>query len=276
MSKDLNTTEIDDGVILPEDGIIDKSYVQEQLARVDLFSASMLAYGRGKIFFLARNNLGSQAYEQLVQDVGFSLDSANDYVTYLELKPVIEAIRSKYYIALSLAASKVIPSSIEEALAICDIVVAKYGKITRDNIVKAIETTGQSVKKMSDAAISVETLKKKALHDWMLNEHGLSDDDIYQASQLHPEGLKEFSEKMTQAYFLLEDWKVFYNIIAPAVKESDNSKALRFLSDMQDASGSIEEYLAAEQANQKLIALKSTFEQEVYPKISFDKETSDA
>lgn len=272
MSKELNTTEIDDGVVLPENGIIDKAYVLEQLARIDMFSASMIAYGRGKVFFLARTNLGSSAYEQLVQEVGYSVDSAADYIKYLELRPVIEAIRSKYYVALSLAASKVIPESVEDALAICDIVVAKYGKITKENIVKAIETAGGTVKKMSASSIEVEKMKKKALHDWLLDEHGMSDDDIYQASQLKPEGLKEFTTKMAQAYFLIEDWKVVYDIIAPAIKDSDNMKALRFLSDMNDASKSIMEYLAAEQANQKLIALKAQFENEVYPKLQFAAE----
>ena len=273
MSKELNTTEIDDGVILPEDGIIDKAYVLEQLSRIDMFSASMIAYGRGKVFFLARTNLGSSAYEQLVQEVGYSVDSAEDYIRYLELRPVIEAIRHKYYVALSLAASKVIPEAVEDALAICDIVVAKYGKITKDNIVKAIESTGQSVKKMSVSSIEVERLKKKALNEWLLDEHGMSEDDIYQASQLHPEGLKEFTTKMAQAYFLLEDWNTFYTIIAKPVQESNDMKALRFLSDINDASGSIEEYLAAEQANQKLATLKATFENEVYPTINFTKES---
>ena len=274
MSKELNTNEIDDGVILPEDGIITKEYVLEQLSRIDMFSASMIAYGRGKVFFLARTNLGSSAYEELVRDVGYSVDSADDYIKYLELRPVIEAIRSKYYVALSLAGSKVIPESVDEALAICDIVVAKYGKITKDNIVKAIESTGATVKKMSVSSIEIERMKKKALNEWLLDEHAMSEDDIYQASQLHPEGLKEFTSKMSQAYFLLEYWKEFYDIIAPAVRASDNMKALRFLADMNDASGSITEYLAAEQANQKLTALKEQFEQEVYPKINFDKEVA--
>ena len=272
MSNELNTAEIDDGVVLPENGIIDKAYVLEQLSRIDMFSASMIAYGRGKVFFLARTNLGTSAYEQLVQEVGYSVDSAEDYIKYLELRPVIEAIRSKYYVALSLAASKVIPDSVEDALAICDIVVAKYGKITKDNIVKAIETTGGTVKKMSASSIEIEKLKKKALYDWLYDEYVMTEEDIREASQLHPEGLKEYTTKMAQAYFLLEDWKIFYDIIAGPVKDSGNMKALRFLSDMNDASGSIEEYLVAEQAHQKLIALKEVFENEVYPKMNFDKE----
>ena len=273
MSKETVRTET--GVVLPDDNVIDVEWAKEQLSRVDLFSASLLNYGRGEVMFMLQNNLPAVAYEQAINELGYTVETANTYIGYLQKRPVIEAIREKYYTALSLSAAELMPEAIEEALALCDICVAKYGKLTAANITKALEASGQSVKKMSDAAISVEKQKKEALHEWLLDEHGMSDDDIYQAGQLHPEGLKEFTEKMAQAYFLLEDWKTFYDIIAPAIKASENSKALRFLSDMNDASASIQEYLDAEQANQRLVALKEEFEAEVYPKLSFDKETAD-
>jgi hypothetical protein len=272
MSKETVKTET--GVVLPDDNVINVEWAREQLSRVDLFSASLLAYGRGEVMFMLQNNLPATAFEEAINELGYSVETANTYISYLQKRAVIEAIREKYYVALSLSAAEYIPDSIEDALAICDITVAKYGKLTADNIKKALESTGQSIKKMSDAAISVEKMKKKALNDWLLDEHAMSEDDIYQASQLHPEGLKEFTEKMSQAFFLLEDWKAFYDIIAPAIKSSDDSKALRFLSDLNDASGSIIEYLDAEQANQKLTALKDEFEAEVYPKLSFEKEVA--
>ena len=267
--------EVETGVVLPDSGVIDIEWAKKQLARVDLFSASLLAYGRGEIFFMLQTNLTQPEYQSAAKELGFSAEHAQTYINYLQKRPVIEAIREKYYVALSLAASEYIPEAVEDALAICDIVVAKYGKITADNIKKALEDTGASVKKMSNAAITVEKLKKKALHDWLLEEYQMSDDDILQASKPHPEGLKEFTEKMAQAYFLLEDWNEFYNIIAPAVKASNNMEALRFLSDMQDASASILEYLKAEKANTNLIKLKEKFENEIYPQLNFEEETNE-
>ena len=269
---DTKKVEIETGVILPDSGVIDIEWAKKQLARVDLFSASLLAYGRGEIFFMLQTNLTQSDYQEAVKALGFSTEHAQTYINYLQKRPVIEAIREKYYVALSLAASENIPETIEDALAICDIVVAKYGKITADNIKKALEDTGSTVKKMSNAAISIEKRKKEALHNWLLEEYQLSDDDILQASILHPEGLKEFTEKMTQAYYLLKDWNIFYNIIAPAVKQSDNPIALRFLSDLQDATPSMYEYLEAEKAHAKLSRLKDKFENEIYPQLNFEEE----
>ena len=268
------STESATGVILPEDNIITTEWAKEQLSRVDVFSQELLNYGRGEIFFMLQTNLSAGGFEQSINDLGYTVETANTYISYLQKRTVLEAIKAKFYVALSLSAAEYIPDSIEEAMALLDVCLAKFGKPTADNLKKASEATGKTIKKMSNSAISVEAMKKKALNEWLLDEHGMSEDDIYQASQLHPEGLKEFTSKMSQAYFLLEDWKEFYDIIAPTVKASDNMKALRFLADMNDASGSIEEYLAAEQANQKLTALKEQFDSEVYPKINFDKEVA--
>jgi hypothetical protein len=271
MSK--NGKNVETGVTLPENNIIDVEWARKALANVDLFSASLLAYGRGEVMFMLKTNLSEQSYLQALSDLLYTAETAETYIVYLQKRAIIEAIRDKYYIALSVSAAQIIPDSVDDALAICDIVVAKYGKITFDNIKKALESTGKSVQKMSDAAISVEVMKKKALHEWLLDEYGLSDDDIYSAQRLHPEGRTEFTEKMAQAYFLLEDWAAFYKIIADAVHDSNNMKALRFLSDINDASASIQEYLKAEAANRRLIELKLKFDSEIYPELSFTAAT---
>jgi len=260
------------GVILPENNIIDTNWAREQLSRVDLFSAELMAYGRAEVLFMLQTNLSTSGFEQSLKDLGYSLETANTYISYLQKRPILEAIKAKFYVALSLSAAEYIPDSIEDTMALLDVCLAKFGKPTAENLKKAAETTGTLPKKMSDAAISVEAMRKKALHEWLLSEHGLSDDDIYTASLLHPEGLKEFTEKMAQAYSLLGDWKEFYGIIADAIHDSNNMKALRFLSDMNDASGSILEFLKAEKANRQLIALKQQFDTEIYPEIQFAAE----
>lgn len=262
------------GVILPEDHIITTEWAREQLSRVDLFSQELLNYGKGEVFFMLQTNLSPSGFEQTVSELGYTIETCNTYISYLQKRVVLEAIKAKFYVALSLSAAEYIPDNIDDAMALMDVCLAKFGKPTADNLKKAGETTGTLPKKMSDAAISVEALKKKALHDWLLSEHNLSDDDIYEAQKLHPEGLKEFTEKMCQAYFRLENWKDFYSIIAEPVHASENMKALRFLSDIQDASKSIEEYLAAEARHKKLASLKELFDSEVYPEISFLSESA--
>jgi len=260
------------GVILPEDNLINTAWAKEQLGRVDLFSQELLNYGKGEIFFMLQTNLSTGGFEQSINDLDYTVETAVKYISYLQKRSVLDAIKAKYYVALSLSAAEYIPDSVEDAIALADVCLAKFGKLTADNLKKAAETTGVLPKKMSDAAISVEAMKKKALNEWLLSEHSLSDDDVLQASTINTTGRAEYLEKMLQAYSLLEGWKAFYNIIAKSVHDSGNSKALRFLSDVSDASKSIEEFLASEAANTNLMSLKETFVNEVYPSISYNAE----
>lgn len=263
-------TESATGVILPENNIIDTEWAKEQLSRVDVFSQELLNYGRGEIFFMLQSNLSPAGFEQSINDLGYTVETANTYISYLQKRVVLEEIKAKFYVALSLSAAEYIPDSVEDAMALMDVCLAKFGKPTADNLKKAAETTGTLPKKMSDAAISVEAMKKKALYEWLLSEHSLSEDDIHQASTINTAGKTEFLEKMLQAYSLLEDWKTFYDIIAKPVHDSENMKALRFLSDIQDASASIQDFLKSEKAHLELVRLKEIFSNEVYPELSFE------
>lgn len=261
---------IETGVTLPESGIIDVAWMTEMLEKVNIFSQELMNYGKGEVFFMAFTNLSTDGYEQAITDLGYTVETSNKYIDYLQKRLVLEAIKSKFYTAISLSGAEFIPDDIQSALSLCDICVAKYGKLTAENLRKASVDSGTLPKKMSDAAITVEALKKKSLNEWLLNEHNMSEDDIHQASKIHTEGKAEYLEKMLQAYSLLENWKDFYDLIAAPVHASDNIQAQRFLADMQDASVSIVEYLASEQAFLKLTALKETFANEIYPKISYE------
>lgn len=257
------------GVILPEDNIINTAWAQEQLSRVDVFSQELLNYGRGEIFFMLQTNLSPGGFEQSISDLGYTVETANTYISYLQKRVVLEAIKAKFYVALSLSAAFYIPDNVEDAMALLDVCLAKFGKPTADNLKKAAETTGTLPKKMSDAAIGVEAMKKKALLDWLLSEHQLSPDDVLQAGSINTAGRTEFLEKMLQAHSLLGDWQPFYKIIAKPIHDSNDMKALRFLADMNDASASISEFLKSEAAYNKLNALKDTFNNEVYPELNF-------
>jgi len=258
------------GVVLPDNGIIDTAWAKEQLSRVDVFSQELLNYGRGEIMFMLQTNLSPDGFKQSIEDLDYSVETALVYISYLQKRSVLEAIKDKYYTALSLSAAEYIPDSIEDALALCDVCIAKYGKLTADNLKKASEDTGVAIKKMSDAAIGIEAAKKKALNKWLKDEHKMSESDILDAQRLHPEGRIEFAEKMVAAFDRLEDWQEFYTIIAKTVHDSDNMKALRFLADINDASASIEEFLTAEKAHSNLNALKQTFEDTVYPELAYE------
>jgi len=227
-----------------------------------MFSTELLNYGKGEVFYMLRSNLSTSGYEQSIAELNYTVETAETYISYLQKR-----------VALSLSATEYLPDSIEDGLALLDICVAKYGKPTADNLRRAAEDNGTAVKKMSASAITVEALKKKALHEWLLEEHQLSDDDIYQASRLSSEGKSEFLEKMLQAYSLLEDWQAFYKEVAPVIMESTNTRNQRFLSDLNDASGSIIEYLQKEKAFNELNEYKEVFANEIYPKLSFDAET---
>jgi len=259
------------GVILPENGIVDIDWAKDQLSRVDVFSQELLNYGRGEIFFMLQTNLSQQGFEQAIQDLNYTTETALTYISYLQKKPVLEAIKERLYVALSLSAAEYVPDNIDDAMALLDVCIAKFGKPTADNLKKAAETTGKLPKKMSEAAISVEAAKKQALYDWLKSEHNMSESDILDAQRLHPEGKQEFLEKMLEAYSRLEDWNVFYTVIAETVHKNDDMKALRFLADINDASASIEEFLKAESAYQQLTALKAKFDNEVYPKLNFEQ-----
>jgi len=261
--------EAETGVLLPDSGIINLEWAKEQLSRVDLFSASLLAYGRGEILYMLQTHLSATAYEQAVRELGFSVENSAVYIQYLQKRPVIEAIREKYYVALSLSASEYIPDATEDALAICDITVAKYGKLTADNIKKALVDTGTSIKKIGAAAITVEKNKRDLFLKWLKEEHKMTESDVLDASKLLPESKTIFLEKSIAAFDRLGDWNVFYSIIAKSVHDSDDMKALRFLADLNDAAPSMEEFLAAEESHAKLNTLKETFDNTIYPALSF-------
>ena len=155
------------GVILPEDGIINTEWAKDQLSRVDVFSQELLNYGRGEVFFMLQTNLSSEAFEQSVKDLEYSVATAMTYISYLQKRPILEAIKEKLYVALSLSAAEYIPDSIEDAMALIDVCIAKFGKPTADNLKKAAETTGTLPKKMSEAAIGIEAHIKQELHKWV-------------------------------------------------------------------------------------------------------------
>lgn len=268
--------EVDTGVLLPEDGIVDVTWARKQLERSDAFSKELMYFGKGSVFFLLQTNLSIEGFEQAVRSLEYSVEQAELYISYLQKRPVLTAIKNKYYVALALSAAEFIPNSIDEALALCDITVAKYGALTAKNLEKALGDTGKSIKKMSEAAISVEAMKKKAFHEWALSEYGLSDDDILNAQRVDTSGKSEYLEKSLQAFSLLGDWKTFYAIIAEPVHASGDTKALRFLADINDAAASIQEFLAIEAANHNLIQIKEKFNSEVYPELSFKASKEDA
>jgi len=264
--------EIDTGVALPDDGVIDITWAQEQLESISMFSQELLAFGRGKVFFMLQSNLSDDGYAQSIKDLGYTVETAATYISYLQKRTILEAIKAKFYVALSLSAAEYLPDDIEDAMALMDVCAVKYGKPTAENLKKAAEATGVAVKKMSDSLITVEAMKKKALAEWLKEEYGMTESDIIDAQKLKPEGRVEFMEKMTDAYDRLEDFMPFYNIVAEAVHKSENIVALRFLADIRDASGSMLEFLAAERANNKLTRLKQMFENEVYPKLQVSEE----
>jgi len=268
----MSTKEIDTGVLLPEDGTaVDTDWARDQLERTDAFSKELMFFGKGSVFFLLKTNLSPDGYAQSVADLGYAVETANLYISYLQKRPVLEAIKAKFYVAISLSASEYIPDAEDDAMALLDVCVAKYGKFTADNLRKAAEDTGTLPKKMSSAAISVEAMKKKALHDWLADTFDMSEDDIYQAAKVSTEGRTEFTEKMADAFDRIEDWEVFYKVIATVVHKSENIAALRFLADFRDAAPSMAEYLASEKANHLLTARIEKFENEVYPELSFQE-----
>ena len=266
MSKEIET-----GVELPESGIIDTNWAKEQLERVNIWSQELMSYGRGQVFNMLKISLSADGYKQSVEDLGYAVATAETYINYLELRPVLEAIKDKYFVAISLSASEYIPNDIEEALALCDIAIAKRYGLTADGLKKAAESTGALPKKMSNATITAEANKKKAFTAWLKDSHNMSDSDIMDAQHLKTEGKTEFNEKMIAAFERLGTWKIFYTIIAEPVHNSGSDKALRFLSDMNDAAASIEEFLQSEAAYNNFKELKNTFESTVYPEILYQE-----
>jgi len=268
---DITQHEIDTGVTLPDDGIVDIQWASAQLSRTDAFSTELLNYGRGKVFFLLQESLGTQGFEQAVSELKYTVETALTYIAYLQKKPLLDAIKKKYYVALSLSAAKVIPDTVEETLALCDVCTAKYGKLTADNLTKAAQDTGMGHKKMSDSAVGIEAMKKKALHEWLKESYQMTDADISSYNTLKPEGLVEFTEKMANAFDRLDGFDQFYDCIVDTVFDVGHPNTVRFLADLKDAASSIEEFLTAEKHHSLLVERKEKFEQEVYPEIQLAK-----
>lgn len=82
MSK--NEKNVETGVTLPENNIIDVEWARRALANVDLFSASLLAYGRGEVMFMLKTNLSEQSYLQALSDLSYTAETAETYIVYLQ------------------------------------------------------------------------------------------------------------------------------------------------------------------------------------------------
>jgi len=255
------------GVILPDNGTIDVAWAKEQLGRVDLFSQELLNYGKGEIFFTLETNQSQLVFDASIKELGYTVETAKKYISYLQKKVILESIKDIYYVALSLSAAEVIPDAKEDALALCSVCVAKYGKLTVDNLIKAAADTGMGIKKMSDSARSIDALKKEALKTWLKETFRMTEESILNAGSINVQGKQEFLEGALNAYDRLEDWTTFYKIVADIVFASENKHAIRFLADMQDISGSIEEFIESEKAYRLLMQRVEKFEEEVYPKI---------
>jgi len=268
----LSTKEIDTGVVLPEDGIVNVDWARVQLERTDAFSKELMYYGKGSVFFLLQTDLSQEGFEQAVRELNYTVETALVYINYLQMRPILTAIKAKYYVALSLSATEFIPDNIEEALALCDVCVANYGKFTKENLKKAAEATGTIPKKLSEAAINIESVKKKALYTWLLENYNLTEEDIHNAQKPRNEGKNEFTEKMIQAFFNLGEWHKFYKLIAETVHNNGSKKELKFLADLNDAAKSMEEFIKAEKAHKHLNDLKTKFDNEVYPELNYELE----
>lgn len=260
-------TDVTTGVVLPEDGTVNVAWAKEQLGRVDLFSTELLNYGKGEIFFTLETNQTSAVFEKSIKELGYTVETAKKYISYLQKKPALEAIKGRFYVALALSAATVLPDSIEDALALCDVCAAKYGRLTAENLVKAAADTGMGHKKMSDSARSIDALKKEALNTWLIETFGMTAESIQNAQTVNTDGKTEFLEGALNAYDRLVHWESFYRIISDVVFESEDKQAIRFLADMQDISGSIEEFIDSEKAHRLLTQRIEKFENEVYPKI---------
>ena len=88
-------TEIDTGVELPESGTVNTSWARNQLDRTDAFSKELMYYGKGSIFFLLQTSLSESSYKQSVKDLDYTVETAAVYINYLQLRPVLEAIKDK-------------------------------------------------------------------------------------------------------------------------------------------------------------------------------------
>ena len=264
MEKELET-----GIILPQDGVVNVEWMKEQLSRADLFSTQLLNYARGQVFLMAEINLGPGGFEAACKELDYTVETAKTYISYLQKRIVLEAILNKFYTPLSLSAAEVIPDTVEDALALCDICVARYGKLTFKNLQKAIDDSGLGHKKMSNSAVGIEAMKKTALHEWLSAAFDMTEEQIIDAGRLRPEGKIEFTEKMANAFDRLEDFTEFIDIIELPIHNSENKESLRFLADLVDAAASMKEFLASEHAYRLLQDRKEQFEQEVYPEIQF-------
>ena len=258
-------TESATGVVLPDDNVIDAAWAKEQLSRVDVFSQELLNFGRGEIFFMLQTNLSASDFELAIEEIGYTVPTAIVYISYLQKRSVLEAIKAKYFVALSLSAAEYIPDNVEDALALMDVCAIKFGKPTEDNLRKAAEATGTVPKKVSDATFGIEAAKKEALKQWLYAQHDITEEAQLDAQILRPEGRLEFNEKMLAAFDRLEDWTSFHKAVVKAVVATQDTKLIRFLSDFNDAAPALEEFIRREAAHHNYVTLKAQFENEVYP-----------
>jgi hypothetical protein len=262
--------EIVTGVVLPSDNIIDLNWAIKQMENVSLFSSQLTAYGRGEVLFLCKTHMSTSEYAKTLDELGYAKETADKYISYLNKREIIEAIKEKYHAALSVGAAMLIPDDMEDALALADICVGKFGKLTEENLNKALKAVGKEVKKTTSNLTTLETAKREAFLAWLYAQYDMTEEEAIEATILKPEGKQEFIYIMEDAVVALVDWKEFYNIIVPAIKKANNPKAVRFVSDLNAAIPSLMESMEAEHAYELFKERKQYFYNEVYPALELE------
>jgi len=263
-------TEIVTGVVMPTDNIVDINWAKAQLERVDIFSAELMNYGKAEIFFLCKTHMSKSEYVTTLGELGYKAETAETYISYLNKREILEAIKSKYLTAVSLGAALLLPNSIEDALALVDVCVAKFGKLTEENLTKALKAVGKEVTKTTTNLTTLETAKREAFLAWLDAQYDVSEDEAIESTILKPEGKTEFMYIMEDAVTALVDWEEFYKIIVPAIKKANNPKAVRFVSDLNAAIPSLMEAVEAEHANELYKERQQYFYNEVYPALELE------
>ncbi len=259
-------------VEVPYDGKYGVDWAKEQLEKVNIFAAELVAFAKGEIFFEIRENSSNQKeYMEILKEVGYSQTQADSYINHLGKKKVLDYISNTFGSKIAPKAARHLPNN---RTAAADIVrkANTFGKPTERNIRKAKMALGlgSGASSESNAEERINNIRERgiAFSNWMREENGYTEESMISDSTIDMAGISDFNqlsfEAITQNY---PGWSAFKRkaLLKVHPDHGGSNEMLKLLVDLDTAVKCLYEHIESKERNTTYNELKEEFNNNIYP-----------
>jgi len=257
---------------VPFDGKYSVKWAEEQLDKINIFSAELVAFARGQVFFeIKEHSKTYKDYTDVIKQLGYSQAQADGYINHLGKKDVLTYISEKFGQKITPRAAKHLPNDKKAAATIIKRANA-FGKPTETNIIKAKAALGLGTGKHTEAnaAERINAAQEKALafKQWMIDNNEYTKESLIMDATIDMSGMSDFNqlafEAVTQNY---PGWKKFRKraLLKVHPDHGGSNEMLKLLMDLDAAVKCLYEHIESRERYDSYNSLKDKFNNEVYP-----------